>query len=274
MMTLGAFMILLCLSVSTLNAQTIYKWKDEKGTWHFSQTPPTVKEPGLTEIKLPQAPLSTERAKGGTARPQVYLSIKDAELKMEDGGLLVVGTIINRGLDFEKGVEVRVQLGGDDGWVLSESKSETSPRHLQPRGAGAFVFKINTDKAVSVAILTRDDQKKLDISEDLRRQIAKARPAPVAAKPRVSVISTNLYRAVDSNIYFSGKVYNAGSAIARNVKVFFTIKNQSGHAVERNSAFVDPADLKPGGEGIFQRTVTLNDSPSQYSWFTEVEHSE
>lgn len=37
---LAAFGILSLLLASFLNAQTIYKWKDEKGQWHFSQTPP------------------------------------------------------------------------------------------------------------------------------------------------------------------------------------------------------------------------------------------
>lgn len=36
--TLGILSLLL---VSLGNAQQIYKWKDEKGAWHFSQTPPS-----------------------------------------------------------------------------------------------------------------------------------------------------------------------------------------------------------------------------------------
>lgn len=55
--SLVTFSMLSLLLASSLSAQTIYKWKDEKGQWHFSQTP-AGNTPGIKQIKVKQTPFS------------------------------------------------------------------------------------------------------------------------------------------------------------------------------------------------------------------------
>ncbi len=280
--------LLLCLFASDAGTQQVYKWKDEKGQWRFSQTPPPNTQ-GVEQRSMPQSlpyempkdePCSVfkvgEVRKPKAVRPSFdvpYLQIKEFELRL---------------LEASKGYS-------KFSWRITVQN--TAPQRERVQGIVTLLncemFPIVTDKSDLIAIGGGEEQiingSKIISGESSNKvgrfnvSLGRVEPAtaqqppakaPSYLKPRVSVIATNLYRANDSGIYFSGEVYNAGSAVARNVKVSFTIKNESGIAIEHGIVPVEPSDLKPGGSAIFQKRVFMLSSPSGYSWFSEAEWSE
>ena len=64
-----------------VSAQTIYKWKDEKGQWHFSNTP----SPG-PELQATPTTRSSTNIIQGTGRVAVVLSV----LERQEGKLIEV----------------------------------------------------------------------------------------------------------------------------------------------------------------------------------------
>lgn len=71
-------MILPLLFASFLNAQTIYKWKDEKGQWHFSQTPPIHEK--AEKVNLPN--LQEAQIKSRSQWQQFYAEFRDTKYRM------------------------------------------------------------------------------------------------------------------------------------------------------------------------------------------------
>lgn len=282
-------LVVFFLMPSLSPAQQIYKWKDEKGNWRFSDTPPPNAQ-GVEQRSMPQSlpyempkdePCSVFKV-GKTRKPKAarpssdvpYLQIADFELRLLEAG--------NDSSKFSWKLTVR----------------NTSPQRERVQGVVTLLnceqFPIATDKSDVTAVAGGAEQiingSKIIFGESSRKvgrfniSLGRLEPPPVQQPPqaassqlkaRVSVIASNLYRASDSNIYFSGEVYNAGSAVARNVKVSFAIKNESGVPVEKNIVTVEPSDLKPGGSGVFQKRVSgMISQPSGHSWFSEVEWSE
>ncbi len=282
------FGVLSFFLAASLSAQTIYKWKDEKGQWHFGQNPPAnaiaVERRDLPTPKPEQLPKDEpcETFKVGETRtfktfkpsPDFpHLQTKDFQMRLieKTAGYSTFSwrlTIANTAIERE-GIRGTIGWKDCDDFALAEMA-------LTPTAViGGGEETLTGNKTIFGPAASRIGRFRAAISGQNPVGVKQEAKKPESyLKPRVSVIATNLYRAVDTNVYFSGKVYNAGSATARNVRVFFTIKNQSGNIVERNSVSIEPDDLKPGGEGIFQKTVLLTDSPSHYSWFTEVEQLE
>ncbi len=60
------------------SAQDIYKWKDEKGQWHFSQTPPS--QAGGEKLNLPTP--ETERVKSREEWQRFYAAFQDDKYKI------------------------------------------------------------------------------------------------------------------------------------------------------------------------------------------------
>jgi len=56
--------VLLVLFASTASAQQIYKWKDGKGQWHFSNTPPSDVETNKVRFSASLQPKKTKRKLG------------------------------------------------------------------------------------------------------------------------------------------------------------------------------------------------------------------
>lgn len=281
------FGVFLFFFAPSLSAQTIYKWKDEKGQWHFSQTPPAGGQkierrelPMPLPYEIPQdepcAPFKAgETRKPKAARPSVetpYLQIVGSEVRLLEAG----------------------KSSSKFSWKMRARN--TAPQSETVQGVltllNCELFPIAIDKSELATIpggseITLSGTKTIvgDLASNVGRfniglgHLEKTATEPTEknlpySKPRVAVIATNLYRASDSNIYFSGEVYNAGSAVARNVKVSFTIKNENGNVVDRGTVSVEPSDLKPGGSAIFQKRIPGITQPPGHSWFTEVEHSQ
>ena len=61
-MTKSILIACLLAIAGTLNAQDIYKWKDDKGQWHFSQTPPASGKSERVDVPTPESLRKKTRA--------------------------------------------------------------------------------------------------------------------------------------------------------------------------------------------------------------------
>lgn len=74
-----AFFLAISILSSPAIAQTIYKWKDEKGQWHFSQTPPA-------ERKTEKVDLPSEEGRDLKTRAEwqrFYAPFREAKYRMD-----------------------------------------------------------------------------------------------------------------------------------------------------------------------------------------------
>lgn len=114
--------ILLVPSVSF--SQQIYKWKDDKGQWHFSHTPPAGAKTEIVGEDKPRPPGTVEPPRKELKSSQGGLIIEDAGLSFNGERLEIEGRVKNAGETLER----NVQVGPEFGMRGESSLDPTAPR--------------------------------------------------------------------------------------------------------------------------------------------------
>ena len=279
--------ILLLLFASSLSAQTIYKWKDEKGTWHFGQSPPS-NAPAVEQRILPTPkPEDVPRSepcspfKVGETRPFKafkpspdfpHLQTKDFQMRLVEATkdhstfswrLTITNSAIER-----EGVRGTVTWKDCDGFVLAETA-------LTPTAIGAGGEEIIAgNKTIFGPAASKVARFGASFSGQHPVRIEQqVKQTESYKKLDVRVYYTQL-QDVDSAIYFVGEVHNVGLARARRVIVIFTIKDERGTDVVKDKVETSPDELAPGQSGMFRKRVPQLSSPRGYGWHSKAEWSE
>lgn len=92
-----ALLLLVLLSPSMSAAQAVYKWKDEQGNWHYSQTPPPGVNPQLMET-WPQREPGERKPEGGN-RAKLGRSYAGLSLGERLGSFVSARRVMERGTD-------------------------------------------------------------------------------------------------------------------------------------------------------------------------------
>lgn len=121
MKTLISFVILSLLLASSVTAQQIHKWQDEKGQWHFTQMP------------------------GRGAAPIIKVVIE--KLEYRNGYLTIEGTVENISGYVVTTPSIQVQAhDAENDTVLSDSST---------RGAGGYKAKLEPQKSAFFTTMLR-----------------------------------------------------------------------------------------------------------------------
>lgn len=269
------------LIVAPVFAQDIYKWTDEKGQLHFSQTPPsTSMKPALKDATLPTQLRSDEPCvpfKVGEPRaakaytPSIdfpHLELKESQVVLfESSPSRAVfswkATVTNNSPEREA-VAATVSFSDCSGFQLSEKKYD--PKPILPGQSITFSGEqIIVGKASAEA-------RRFHLGVGALRQTtapAAVQPQPIVLldqQPRLSVTWSRL-REIDSQVILYGEVYNAGTATARSVSVLYTVKTKEGVTLVSGRVDPLPADLQPGQTTSFRtRIVAINQLSGQQAF--------
>lgn len=277
--------IVLLLTISLFSssssiAQTIYKWKDEKGNWRFSDVPPTA-TPGVEQRSMPQSKKSgtsppnpiadepscrvfkvgeTRQFKEYTPSPDFpHLQMSDFQVRLVDASKDVstfsYKLVIRNASRQRDAIQGTFELMDCNGFSLA-----SEPVAAQAIAAGDEITVSGSKTVFGEAGLK------------VGRFRASFKGAPKRTAD-VRVYYTQLQN-VGSEIYFAGEVTNVGLAIARNVKVTFVIKDERGLERPKDIAEVSPPDLKPGQTGIFRKRMFFLSDTRGYGWYSEAQWSE
>lgn len=282
-----ALAILLVLFASILSAQTIYKWKDEKGQWHFSQTPPPNAQ-GVEKRSMPM-PMALELPKeapcssfelGEIRRFKAYRPSDDFPLlQMTDFSMQLLEanrshyvfswklSVKNNSTDREAVSGTVKLLDCYDFPITEQQIAAVAIRPGEEHGFGDRVV-ISMPTALKVGRFSAS----YGGVKSARSADKETRPDPYR-KPDVRVYYTQLQDLGDG-IYFVGEVHNVGSATARNVKVSFSITNDRAMDVGKDTAEVAPSELRPGQTGMFRKRVLFLTTNRGYGWYSKAESSE
>jgi len=268
-------------------AQTIYKWKDEKGNWRFSDTAPSTTQgveqrtlPRSMPEQLPKEELcgpfkigETRTFKAFKPSPDLpHLQTSDFQMRLVEKTdaystfswhLVVKNTAIER-----EGVRGTVSWKDCDGFMLAEA--ELTPTAVIAGGEATITGKktIFGPAALKVGRFGASFSGQHPV-----RTEKEVKQTESYKKPDVRVYYTQLQN-TGSEIYFVGEVANVGLAVARNVKVNFVIKDERGLERPKDIAEVSPPDLKPGQTGIFRKRVFFLSDTRGYGWYSDAQWSE
>ena len=87
------------------------------------------------------------------------------------------------------------------------------------------------------------------------------RPSPEA---NVIVVSHSLQQGSGAEIYLVGRVFNRGLKPARNVRVVYSIRNQSGAQLPGNPIYLAPSDIPPTSFADFRERLPALFDPREY----------
>jgi hypothetical protein len=261
-------------------AQDVYKWKDEKGQWKISNTPPPVQNQRDVVNATACVPLKARRGAPSeilrSFRQLIHI-FKPSACKFK---LIDISTydqrprfayrlqVKNSSPDPEKvfgGISFldcsgaplsMLALGGTQigAGQTTEISGEVS---LGPQTQDIPVAMMKNIGRFSVAL------KGADVSQGYQAPYtAYDHSAGYRNQSRgyghVRILWTRLSGVVGES-YVGGDVINAGISRATNVRVKFTIHNPQGGVATTGTALVNPPDLEPGARGTFRERITLLD---------------
>jgi len=271
--------ILLGYCVAGASARQIYKWQDETGRWHFSQTPPAEanadRVPGTKNPPRNQDHSSARRHTGSGTSDK--LEIINPALKLDGDKLNVTGTIENTSGEIRTGLEVHANIFGEKGNLIASARGDVNPNNLLPGRIGSFGFVVRSKGVYRVTLVPRSDgsiagrEAFLDVDRTTREKISGI-VARAEKTPRVSILRSELENAQRHEVYFVGKVYNSGNAVAKTVKILFTILNPQGVKVANGK--VEIQELSPGAESSFRERVHYIRDAKGLSYETQLEVSQ
>ena len=243
-------LVLLSLFSSVAPAQQIYKWKDNKGQWHFADTAP----PGVTaekvrglDISPKSSPATSPYSKPSVSSPAGSGSKEKAVSK----------------LSTERTSDTP-QMGLASRWLL-----------LLPDGKPWQSFDSTEACARYREILIKDTVQWIQKPEGplfaFSLYSGSHCTSSDAFKPskeaNVIVVSTDLGRDL------TGRVFNRGQTTAKSVRVKYQIRNTRGNTVRRGSIQTAPSNIEGLMSAEFRRYIQGISSLSGLSVHTEVDWS-
>jgi len=236
-----SILVLLVLFSTVALAQQIYKWKDKKGQWHFSDTPPAEvraeRVKGLEVGPVPPVPpqiVEPPTTSGGSAREERAVSKAPTERKSSASSIRMTKSWLllysMKGIPWEsfesaeaceqyKHKLVTATLHGRVGSIGGGGTPGGSP-YMTSVCVSLFDFELSKEANVIVVI------------------------AGVGGAQRGRMRSV-----------LSGRVFNKGVATARNVVVKYKAFNASGFIVGRGNIRIVPSDLPGLTAGEFSSEI-------------------
>jgi hypothetical protein len=280
-MKLAVLMLTLFVAIPAL-AQDIYKWKDEKGQWHFSQTPPaaavrdasTIKDNSLPEKMKTDEPCIPFKV-GETRTPKAIspstetpqISLKDIQIKLIEKGsdwtrFSWQAKIVSTSAVRER-VAARLTLYDCSGFPVIQDETRIEP--VAPGGelsVGGRPY-ISGAGALTVGRFT------------LGAGALKPSPETQAVRfetiPDVRVLWTRFEQSGPSEISLIGEVFNAGLAKARNVQIRYMVNTKENVKLVEGKQATSPADIEPGASAIFKTRIAALQYLAGHTASTEVE---
>jgi hypothetical protein len=202
------FLVLAVLFAQSALAQQIYKWKDEKGQWHYSDFPPS----GVTAERME----SGDNAQKSASQPSVPSTPE--QKKTEDGSDLP-----------SHGASDIDPLGSVSRRLLVFPPSDPSKPLSEWIPVESFdsVRECSRAKALQIAALVATDRDDIRISKSRCISLAEFKPSKEA-----NVIVAATYLESDpggfSTWVLYGRVFNGGQTTARNVLVRYRVRDARG----------------------------------------------
>jgi len=278
--------IIFLLLPSVINAQQIYKWKDEKGQWHYSNAAPSdVANPGKESVPGKTcAPLEvgeTRRFKKITRSPDFpHLELIDFQIRLvesigDSSTFSWRAVVKNTAMERET---VRGSMGFSDCDEFLLADETVTPTAIEASSEATItgtkqIFGAASSKVGRFSISLRG-------SNPIARQTGDAVSSPGSPastldelkKPDVRVSWSELRKA-GGGVYFTGEVKNWGHGTASRVKVVVQLKNQHGVNMISYTAEVEPSDLRYWQEGFFNIRIPSIHNTSGIGWTSEAKWS-
>lgn len=252
---------------AALSAQTVYKWKDEKGQWVFSHNPSPAGK-AAERVDMPGSTADAGAARNdncapfkvGEIRTNKESSSRGAAILVEDFQIKLLDqtatkTILswsarlrNVGTAFEP-LRVAVDLSDCQGFKLGGGEREST---LDPRQTKTLSDTV-TLTGTSAAAVGRFSLR-LATSGTAAYTTAPSHAIATEAKAEVVVISHRI-ESNSEGFWLVGRVRNRGRVAARNVKLSYTLHESSGAQVPGGSFYLDGSELGPSAHIEFRQRL-------------------
>lgn len=241
------FGALLVSFVPAANAQQVYKWRDQKGQWHFSNAPSSgakaEKVKGLDLRPRADPPTSQGTSPGNdkgieTTAPEVSKGRSSALAKKTNTSRWLFLLSNNKILQvFDSSVACEQYMN------LLISRIGLGPRESSETGETGKVSE-------------KGDAKAFDLYKEGRCVPSDAMELSTK-KADVVVISMRLVRdpARVAHYVLSGTVINRGQSKATNVSVHYQIRRVGGMKVGKGKVSAIPRDIPGGGVGVYRGLI-------------------
>ena len=241
-----SIVVLLVLFASTALAQQIYKWRDKKGRWHFSDSPPpgtTVQKVKGTKAAPQSSPATSPYAKPSESPAAGSRSKEEAVSKLPGAPPSDVSRkdLIDRWLlllppNTQAGIDVSRPFSE---WIPWQSFDSAE---VCDRERAIIIDNLIRQRSISTSTFLTN----VDIQAAMSRCISSVEFKP-SKEANVIVVLTQVGRdpRVLSTRVFSGRVFNRGQATARNVVVKYQLRRSGVATVEKGKIRTVPSDI-PG----------------------------
>jgi len=251
-------------------AEDVYKWKDEKGQWKFSNTPPPPEHNQSDTI----APLSQD---GGNCTPFTMGEARELKSpRSSNPDLQIIGVQV-------KLVDVSNQVAKFS-WKLQlrnlSNQTENVTGNVNFLDCTGFLLGRGSLNATRLAAgqtieLAGDGSTWGKMAHNVGRFNVELSGMPMTSRTQQSVYPSasgytaprmdfGLVRLLWSRLegvvgesYVAGEVVNSGPGTANNVAVKVTVTSRQGTVAATGTAEVEPATLPPGARGSFRQRVTI-----------------
>ena len=244
------FGALLVSIVSAANAQQVYKWKDQKGQWHFSNTPHSgskAEKVKSLDLRPRTIPPSSQGTSPGNDKGIETTAPEDP---MGRSSALAEKTNTSRWLFLLSNNKI---LQVFDSSVACEQYKNLLISRIGsgPREPGEIGETGETGK-----VSEKGEAKAFDLYKEGRCVPSDAMELSTK-KADVVVISMRLVRDPARVAYYvlSGTVINRGQSKATNVSVHYQIRRVGGMKVGKGKVSAIPRDIPGGGVGVYRGLI-------------------
>lgn len=247
--------VLIVLFIPTASAQQIFKWKDEKGKWHFSDTPP----PGVTaekvrglDISPKSSPATSPYSKPSVSSPAGSGSNEKAVSKLPTGRPSNVSRSDPTSRWLLLLPNENLLKSFDNAEACERYKGILTSRSMQ-QGFTSYTAPIFYARSRCIP----SDELKLSTKE-----------------ANVVVVNTQVMRDEKSPTHLlSGTVFNRGQSTAKNVVVKYQIRNIGGTTITTGKIPASPKDIPGGKFGEYRSQIVGITRMGNRSIHTEVHWS-
>lgn len=268
---------------SGLLAQTVYKWKDEKGQWVFSQNPPANK--GAERVDMPAPAPESGATKNEKCEPFKVGEIRSRKEASKSGPSVLVE-------DFQIKLLDQTTTTARFSWTARLRNQGTAPEQLSvvvdlsdcqgfKLGGGTRDSSLTAGQIATLSDIvtltgsTAATAGRFSLRLGTSRSTADSNPAPgqtVSIEPKAEVVVMS--HRIESNsegIWLVGRIRNRGRAPARNIRLTYKLRETSGAEVPGGSFYLDASDLPPGANAAFRQRLPQLHARSRVTATVEAE---